>query len=196
MTHPNPRCSATCSGKRRPDRAGQRCTNPPMAGQKTCRMHGGSSRQAKTKAAERAAENEIRRILDGFEPTPVENPLAALKILAGRVLAWSQVAEDQLSKVPSIETWSDAQGEQVRAAVVVFERALDGARRVLVDMARLKLDERIAAINERTAAAFLEVFRAVIAHPDLALTGDQRQAMPGVVRDVLRQHAHPTPGLN
>ncbi|WP_250283143.1 hypothetical protein [Frankia sp. CiP1_Cm_nod2] len=186
MTLQPPRCTATCSGRRRPDRAGQPCRNPAVRGATVCAKHGGAARQVRARAAVRLADAEVRALLAEYTPEPVENPLEALKEIAGRILAWSKIAEQRVAELDSLETFSEATGEQVRAAVVVFERALDAARRVLVDMARLKIDERIVAVNERVAAAFVDVFREVMNHPDLALTEEQRRTMPGVVRDILR----------
>jgi len=71
MSNPNhspdlPRCGAKT-------RAGGTCVNLPMTGGKRCRVHGGSSPQAKAKARTRIAEGKARAVMVRLGlPEPVE----------------------------------------------------------------------------------------------------------------------------
>lgn len=81
---------------------------------------------------------------------PVDNPLVMLAELAGEILATKNIFRDRLGRL-SEDAWrhTDARGaEQLRAEVALYERALDRSARILADIARLKIDERLAAISE------------------------------------------------
>lgn len=189
MTHPPARCTALCSGKQRPERAGKRCTNPPMAGQDVCRMHGGANPKAKAKAAERVQEDAMRRLLDDLDVQPVDNPLAALADVAGLIRGWMIVARRKVAELEKLESYDDKGTEQVKAAVAVFERAMDRAASVLATMVRLGLAERVVALDERTAAELIDLLRAVRDDADLGLTPSQKIVFfPAVQR---ARAAHP-----
>ncbi|MET8862288.1 hypothetical protein ABZW11_04935 [Nonomuraea sp. NPDC004580] len=65
----------------------------------------------------------------------------------------------------SEEQWrhtDDRGGEQLRAEIALYERALDRAGRVLADIARLRIDERLTAITEEQAHTLVQVFTTVL----------------------------------
>ncbi len=47
--------------------------------------------------------------------------------------------------------YSTEGGEHIRGEVVLFERAVESCRKILVDVARLDIDERLARIGQRQA---------------------------------------------
>lgn len=63
-------------------------------------------------------------------------------------------------------------GEQLRAEVAVYERAMDRAGRLLVDINRLGLEERQVRIAEQQGALLAKVIMDIL--DDLDLTREQR----------------------
>lgn len=182
MTLPRQRCTGTCSGKRRPAIAGKPCRNWAIDGSTVCRMHGAGSPKVAAKAAERVEEARLRRVLDGYTPSPVGNPVKALADIAGRITGWLDVVEARVAELDRLDTWSEGTGEQTKAVITIFERAMDAARRVLTDMVRLDLEKRMVTINEEIGEAVAGLLKAVMDDPRLALTAEQRAKVPKLFR--------------
>lgn len=143
-------------------------------GEGPCRLHGGStpsvSKGANLRLVQREALELFGKVYDA--PTPVDNPLAAYAELAGEVMAWKNLMHTLLEDVRAVGFESDYAGVQINAAVQLYERAMDRANTVLSSYARLKIDERLAAITEAQKNA---VIRAINAALDAAgLQGDAR----------------------
>jgi hypothetical protein len=114
---------------------------------------------------------------------PVADPLTALSELAGEVLAWKTLASDHVALLRSMSRDNIINGaEEVRASIVVFERALDRAVTVLATIARLNIDERLARIRAEQARQLAEALRKVLGDPSLGLTEQQRAAAPAAIR--------------
>lgn len=140
-------------------------------GEGPCKLHGGSTRNVSKGAKLRLAEREARELFGKIAPapTPVDNPLAAYAELAGRVLAWLELMDSLLDDLREVGYESETAGEQTRAVVQLYERAMDRANTVLGSYARLRIDDRLAAITERQADMVVRALDAVIAH--LGATG-------------------------
>jgi hypothetical protein len=93
---------------------------------------------------------------------PVDNPLAELQKLAGQVLAWKDAIGRMVNELEEIRYASEHSGEQLRSEVALFERAMDRCERVLVAMARLNIDERLAKISERQASLVVGVLKGAL----------------------------------
>lgn len=148
-----PKCGGT-------NRQGDPCKN--AAGYKTdhpgagnCTFHGGSTRTGRVSALNQQAE----RLLHRMDAPPCSDPLEALQRLAGRALALEEVIGKLVNDLTEIryESGGDSEfgkgggGEQLRAEVGVLERAMDRCGRLLVDIAKLNIDERMARVTERQA---------------------------------------------
>lgn len=158
----------TACGARRRD--GGACTNPPMSGGERCRMHGGASPQAKTAAVRRQVEGEARALLAELGVTPVDDPLAALLRLGGQVLAWQEATAALVNQLDHIR-YQGGSGEQLRAEVQLYERAMDRAASVLSAIARLRIDERLAEVTQRQAEAVIGAIEAGLTAA--GVTGEQ-----------------------
>lgn len=136
-------------------RAGFGTSHP---GHGKCKSHGGNVPGAAAKS-ERALADDMARVWIGqvVDAPPIDNPLRALAILAGECWAWKDVCSQRLRTLESVG-YEGVTGEQVRADVVVWERALDRCNAVLAGIARLKIDERLAQIERDKAD---QVMRAV-----------------------------------
>ncbi|MFI2078689.1 hypothetical protein [Streptomyces triculaminicus] len=157
--------SRRCTAHRSTD--GEQCANWSLKGQTVCRYHGGNARHAKVAAqrriAEAAVEAQARRTLAALGADPVDNPLVALSELAGEVMGFKNALAERVNELSSIRYTGDA-GEQIRAEVLLYERAMDRAASVLGTIARLNIDERLAAISEKQAEAVVRAIDAALAH--------------------------------
>lgn len=127
------------------------CRLPPINGSKRCRFHGGASPSVKAKAVRDRTEGELRELATKLAAPPVDNPLEALSTLAGEVSAWKNFLAGKLAELNTLR-YSGEHAEQIRGEVVLYERALDRTVSVLTAIARLNIDERLAAIGEVQAA--------------------------------------------
>ncbi len=155
------RCRAT-------NRGGQPCGQPPVPGALVCHYHGGAAGQVKRRAAERVAVAKARTILDGHRVTPVTDPLTALMEVAGEVVAFKVYLSERAGELAS-----SADSDEERATLGAYERALDRCGRILVDMAKLNLDERITRLAEGQAQMLGAVVLSVLSSTELALTETQ-----------------------
>lgn len=177
------RCTATATGgTTRPERKGQRCEQWAMKGQTVCQWHGGAAAQNKIAGLRRVVEAELNTQAAHLVGTPVENPLTELAGLAGRARAWMELMQDrveQLLDATSTETAPDGDGiryragagEQLRAEVTLYERAMDRLGKFLADYGRLNIDERLSKIEEAKADVVLRAIDAALAHA--GVTGTQ-----------------------
>lgn len=171
---------AFCGGKKKQSEG--TCTRPAgwgtdHVGHGRCKLHGGcapSSRIAGLKARAEA-------VLYQYDAGPVANPLEALQSLAGRALALEQAIGTLVNDLTSIRYGSDAGGEQLRAEVAVLERAMDRAGRLLVDIAKLNIDERLARVTERQTEIVAGALAAALGEMGLS-PEQQRDARSRVAR--------------
>jgi hypothetical protein len=100
---------------------GRQCHNRAMVGQRTCRMHGGASKQAKAKAAERihAAQNEAADLLVEFMADP-DTPRDLRTKIAQDLLNRAGVSEKHVFQigVEQPKTFEDWVGEAMVDVVI------------------------------------------------------------------------------
>lgn len=160
-----------CSGQRSD---GQPCGNWPIKGGTVCGYHGGKAPQVKAKARERVAEEQARAQLARLDVEPVDDPLSELARITGQVIAWKDQIAAKVNELTSIR-YSTETGEQLRAEVGLLERAFDRCERFLTAMARLNIDERLAAISEQRAEVIITVF--TVALERAGIEGGQMDAV-------------------
>lgn len=159
----------------------------PHVGYGACRLHGGNTASQVTGAERRQVEDGARRILaDLGAAAPIENPLFALQQLAGEVLAFRDALRSMVEKLTGVR-YSGEAGEGIRGEVVLYERALDRCTRILVDIARLNLDERLARISERQADIVVEVLQAGLKAAGIGPGSQQDQEARRAVAAALRR---------
>lgn len=147
-----PQCTATSK------RSGQRCKRRPSPGARTCYMHGGRT----AKARQRAAEEEARKQIARLDLAPVDDPLSELARVCAQVIGWKDAMAERVNDLNSLRYENENGGEQLRAEVALWERALDRCERFLTAMARLNIDERLASISEARAEVIIAVFTAAL----------------------------------
>jgi hypothetical protein len=163
---------------------GQRpCKQYPLHGSKVCAAHGGAKKSTKAKATQRVTEEKVRKTLGRLHIVPVENPLTELQVLGGRARAWMELCEGHVADLERLRYGTDG-GEQIRGEILLFERAMDQCRRVLVDIARLNIDERLARVSERQVEVVADALAKALA--EMGLTQDQqREARRAVARHLV-----------
>jgi hypothetical protein len=156
-----------------------------------CRLHGGSTARQTAGAERRQVEDGARRILaDLGAATPIDNPLVELQQLAGEVVTLKNALRGMVEKLTSIQATGDS-SDTIRAEIVVYERALDRCTRVLVDMARLNLDERLAAITEHQADAIVVVLTAGLAAAGIVRGSEQDRRARAAIAQAFRALPRP-----
>jgi hypothetical protein len=173
---------ARCAAHRRD---GTPCTQWPMHGQRICRMHGGLKRAARANAEERqadaAVEATVRRLYYDPDAPPLKDIGAALLRLAG---ALEQMI-DRLAR--ELDDGLETAPDRLRAKAIFWEKLLGHFRQLLVEIARLRLGERIIELEEGqaklTAAAFNRSLDAI------DVTEEQRETAIRVLLSELRSVA-------
>lgn len=167
-------------------RSGGRCKGLAMAGQDRCRMHGGSSPQAKRKAEQRLVEQTARATLADLDHTePVTDPFAALEDLAGQAKRFADILRTKVGELTQVG-YSSSQGlEQVKAEIQVYLSALTRAESVLAKIVSLDLESRRVRIAEAQASLVAAALARVLASSRLGLDNDaQRWARAALAKEL------------
>jgi hypothetical protein len=170
--------SRKCSGHKTD---GSPCPNWAMRGQKVCHAHGGRARQNKQAAALRLVEAEAAQAASILNALPVTDPLTALAELAGQVLAWRDKLATKVEEMTSYGYENYKAGEQIKADVALFERAMDRCVITLAAIARLRIDERLAKIEKKKVDLVADALAATLAELGID-QAVQHQAADGLER--------------
>lgn len=196
-----PRCTATST------QTGERCRKRPIVGGTVCYTHGGATPQVKAAAAERVLEQAVAREIGRQGWQPVTDPIGAYADNAGEVLAFKdrlrervETLDDWTLRIAAFGAGDDeddgrqlmAMGEQVRAYVAAYERALDRAERTLARMITLGLDAKAIELRAemfRQAAGerLRDVVLGVLA--EIGLTDEQQARVPALMAKHFRAQA-------
>ena len=150
---------AQCVAKSK--RSGERCGVAAVRGELRCYHHLGKS-FALVKADRDAAALAGRLLASKGNPQPVENPLEQLALLAGELIAFKDATSALVGDLKELR-YKGKSGEQLRAELGLYERAQDRCGRMLVDIARLNIDSRLAAISEAQAQQLEVILIATLA---------------------------------
>lgn len=173
--HDPARCNAHSKG-----RNGGQCGRPPTHNSTVCQSHGAGAPQVRAAGKARAEQERARKALGKLVVVPVDNPLEELRNLAGEAVAWKRVCAAAVAQLERLRYSTDG-GEQIRGEIQLFERAIDRCNTILVGIAKLNLDERIARIAESHLNAVTQALLQACA--EQGITGPQRTAvMLGVAK--------------
>jgi hypothetical protein len=153
------------------NRLGEPCGNPAGKGTShlgsgNCSNHCGSTPTGKAAALNEQAE----RLLYQRDAPPVTDPLSALQRLAGRAAAWEDIIGEKVNEMRSIR-YSTEEGEFLRSEIIVMERAMDRLGKLLVDIAKLNIEDRLAGVREATARMLEEALTAALQKSGADLSG-------------------------
>jgi len=156
---------------------GSPCVNWAMTGQLVCHAHGGRAAQNKAKGAERVAEQQARKELARLDVPPVDDPLTEIARVAGQVVAWKDVLAEKVNALSSLRYEGIGAGEQLRAEVELWERALDRCERFLTAMARMNIEERLTRVTEKQAAMVQDALDSTLT--EMGFTAEQQRDARG-----------------
>lgn len=129
-----------------------------------CKWHGGSTPTQRKAVEAQVVEARVRTMFGKvLDDRPVGNPLEVYAELAGTVRGWMLTMRQLVEELGSVG-YSGLTGEQIRAEVLVFERAMDRANTVLSTYARLGIDERLAKISAAQGYMVMQAIEAALAH--------------------------------
>lgn len=129
-----------------------------------CKFHGGNTKTQRAGARRVKADQEVRAMLAQLDVQPVDDPLTALSLTAGQIVAWQQATALKVNDLGGSIRYEGAAGaEQLRAEVALYERAMDRAEKVLSGIARLDIDARLVRIEEEKARIIMEAVQAGLA---------------------------------
>lgn len=166
------RCTATAR------QTGERCRNRPVPGALVCRFHGGKAPQVRRAAARRLVEGEARTLLQRLgQPSPLGNPVEELLALGAEVRAWQAVLREKVAVLDRLDHTDKTGAERARALVDLYGQSLDRSHRVLSDLVRLGLEDRLVRMTEAEAAMMFTVFMSAMS----------RAGLPGQYHDPLRE---------
>lgn len=176
------------------------CKRYPMKLTKRCAWHGSGAPQVQAKVREMRLTAKVNGELQSLGWEPVTDPVARYADLAGEILAFKDLAR---AHVNALEDWAltignftsmedgepefRAMAEQAKAVVMVYERALDRAERVLGRMQSLGISadllrEALHLESERPTREQVEKLASVLNR----VLGDKRVSVDsGVARQVV-----------
>jgi Potential DNA-binding domain len=173
-------------------------TEPPA-----CKNHGANpgsvtSREAGARVISlRITTAEAEQLVSNWEritsAPPVTQPLEVLQQIAGEALVFKDIIGQQLFALKA-EQWRyrGRAGEQVRAEIIVFERAVDRVATICtnlhkLDLAaqKLKLNEREVAVSERQIAIMERAFNVALQASGATLEG-QEEARKVLKRELMK----------
>ena len=132
-------------------------SSPPL-----CRFHVG--RKAEVVHAEYFARRQADAIFAQHGVAKLESPLLALRDLGAEVIAWKEACRAMLGSLDELRYGGHGgAGEQLRAEVVLYERALERAAKILVDLTRLGVEERLSKMNVDQGKLVAEAIKWVLA---------------------------------
>ncbi len=137
------------------------CGRYPVKGATVCPAHGGKAPQVKAAAERRVVEENLRKAVGRLVAEPVLHPMKELQLLAGKAKAWMEVCEQHIAELERLR-YSTEGGEQIRGEVVLFERAVEACRKVLVDQIRLGIDARLTELSKEDGRAMAATIAAIV----------------------------------
>lgn len=167
--------------------SGERCKRPRKGHATVCHMHGGNTPSVRARSREKDVEVKARRVLAevASDFDPLGNPLVALEDMARRMIRFTDVLGGLVSELKSVRYSTGTTGEQLRAEVAVYSRALVDTTNALEKIARLDIDDRLAMIRAAQAGF---VVRAVDAALDeVGAVGEVRDRGRAAAARVLRK---------
>jgi hypothetical protein len=159
-----------------------------------CKAHGanlgsmGSMRAAGNVVEGRVTDRMMAIMAENGErlmdPPPAPDPLSGLLALADEMNEWKQIMRGIVAYLLSqqrIRTSHGRVGEQLRAEVLIYERAVERLAQLWERIIKLGIEARMASIEDRQVAVVETALAAALTASGLDLEGQER------ARQVLRR---------
>lgn len=166
---------------------GERCQRSPVAGAAVCRVHGGASQHVKAAARRRlevqAVQADMMSVIASEGLQGVTDPLEALARLATEALAMKSALAARVNALQQLSHMSPV-GEQIKAEVLLYERAIDRSAKFLDVLAKSGFEERRVRLAEDQGNLVHEVIMAIFQRLELTESqwGLARVAAPEELR--------------
>jgi hypothetical protein len=159
-----------------------------------CKFHGGSTPSQTRNALARSTEADARAILERLgEPEPLGDPVEELLRVGAEARAWQKIIRERLSELREFSKDDVALIDRERAIVRLYTDSADRSHRVLVDLAKLGLDERMTRVREIQALRLVDAVGKVLSHPDLGLTPELQRQGRAILAAELLGHGSDSP---
>lgn len=152
-----------------------------------CQVHGQGSgsinrqRSAKNVFEMNAAERLAEIMKDGGEkllrPDPLADPLSELLDIAAEMKALKDVLRDTTAHLMmdnKLRYAHSKAGEMARMEIVLYERAVERFVKVLIDVSKLKIEDRLAGVREATAAMLERALDAALEDSGVGIEGKDK----------------------
>ena len=181
--HDNVHCGART-------RSGTQCRRPAgwgtdHAGHGPCKLHLGCTPTVSRGAHRQAAEARAHALVAAEGLEPVTDPVLVMTCLAAESVALLGALRTMVANLDDIR-YATKSGEQLRAEVGLYERALDRAEKFANNLARLGLEERAVQVTEAQAHLLATMVVDVLNAHELALSPEQIQAALRLLADRAR----------
>lgn len=169
-------------------------TLPPLCGQQHAVAGSPMARQAGARAVEDRIGARFMEIMsqDGeriLNPRKLEDPLTELLKLGAEMRELKDMMREVVAVMkPGQWRYTGKAGEQARAEIILYERALERYHRILVDLLKLGIEERLAGVEERTLDLMERAMDAAIKDGIRAIdTGSSALQAQAKARETLRR---------
>ena len=154
-----------------------------------CQLHAGHKTQAKIGLAKDMADRAAAILGESGErllhPEDIADPLTELLTLAAEVKAVKELLRGKVAPLfdqDQLRYTHGKAGEQLRMEILLYERGLDRLGKILLDISKLKIDERLTGIRQQTADMLERAVDAALEKSGIGLDGK------GKAREELRRH--------
>jgi len=159
-----------------------------------CKNHGASAgsfpnKQAAGRAVNGRVTDRMAAIMADhgeklMRPEPIGDPLTELLALAAEIRTWKEICREVTAYLLSkerIRYAHNSYGEQVRAEILLYERALERLGTILLQISKLGIEHKLAAIQKQQVDLVDRALTAALTASGLDLVAQQE------ARDVLRR---------
>lgn len=180
----------------------RQCNSYPVHGLTVCRVHGGSSKRAKTAATRNLKTEKAQRLANRLgAPIKLDDPskyiLDLIATKAGEVewlrhqvellesdeILWWGTIKQTVKSTPLGDETSVEEAAQQHIVYALLHKAQDQLSRYASDALKAGVEERQTKIMEQTGEQFMGVIQAVL--DGLGLTDEQAKIAPKLIRDAL-----------
>jgi hypothetical protein len=176
-----------CSGTAKT--SGKPCARKPKPGALVCHWHGGELPNVKRAVAfrnsrDKAQQEALQRLKsDGASRQDV---VTEMDRLAAEVIVFKDVCRERLEELLTMGElrYEGKTGEQLRAEVALYERALDRCNTVLSTNVKLNIAERKQKLDDAQAMLMVGVVKSILNRLDL--TAEQKRMVIKVVPEEMR----------
>lgn len=153
-------------------RTGEQCRITPAPGAVVCRFHGGNLAKVKNAAKLRVARDEATKEALArlkADKGKSHDTITEMDRLAAEVIVFKDVCRERLDELLALDEirYKGQTGEQLRAEVALYERALDRCNTVLATNIKLNIHEKKAELEKQKAILVAAAFRETLAEAGL-----------------------------